>query len=543
MLPNSLPSATAVPRIIYQSLSPGTALLPDSASPAQPVGAGGWMVSANDWAAHLIAELAAWSGPRSTAGQALLGMCGGGLLTGALMLAAAAAGRVLERYHRAQRAVWVEITPPPAMPAEGALAMWRILAGCLRRARRGFPAPVLAVEWFADPSGVRAGIWIPASIPAGQVGDALTRAWPGARATHTHPPVWHYTPTLLELTPTRGGWAPLTDPTHKPGPRGTSDEPLRAVLDALAQRGPGEQASVQLVITEATGLKAWLARTLPTTRPCRGLAGGAVRLLRAAAPALLGTLAGALAAAIIGLLDILGPGPFTTRKPTTTRPRTTSRTGTGTPTDGFGHHPVDPGLASDLRATEIKRATAHLHATLRVAVSTARPELTAGRRGRRGPGGAGAGAAAAIAAGFDLATTRTPQRARRARSAEPVYLRTPGDGFPATLTELAALWHLPAQPLLYRIAAPTAADRAPGLGPSRITPNMSDSLTSGPDTGGPRASALPGQLPLRRGTGTRPGGPVGPARRPARTHLHPADELGEQRGDQPAQRGLGGERL
>jgi hypothetical protein len=538
MLPNSFPSATTAPAIADQWFSSVTTELATSAAPAQPGGVGGWLVSANEWAAHLIAEVAVWSGPTSTAGQALLGVCGGGLLTGALMLAAAGAGRVLERYHRAQRAVWVEVTPPPAMPAEGGLAMWRMLAGCLRRARWGFPAPVLAVEWFADPAGVRAGIWVPASISAAQVGDALTRAWPGARVTRTHPPVWYYTPTLIELTPTRGRWAPLIDPTPSRSPRSTGEEPLRAVLDALAHRGPGEQASVQLVITEATGLRAWLARTLPTTRGQggRGLAAGVLGLVRAAAPALLGTLAGALAAAIVGLLDILGPGPFSSRKPTTSR--ASSRTG---PTGFGGVEPrtVDPGLAADRRAGEIKRATARLHATLRVAVATARVEPASSRRGRRARDGRRS-AAAAIAAGFDLATTHTPLRARPARCAEPVYLRTPGDGFPVTLAELAALWHLPAQPLLYRIAAPTAADRGPGLGHSRISPSSrrpyrSTTPAPSPDTDGQRASAVPGPHPLRPGAGTRPGGPVSPTRRPTRAHPHPADQPG-QRG----QHGFGG---
>jgi hypothetical protein len=556
MLSNSLPGATTAPAIADQVFSSMTALLADSAAPARPGGVGGWLLSANDWAAYLVTALAAWRGPTSTAGQALLGVCGGGLLTGALMLAAAGAGRVLERYHRAQRAVWVEITPPPAMPSEGGLAMWRMLAGCLRRARRGFPAPVLAVEWFADPAGVRAGIWVPASISAGQVADALTRAWPGTRVTRTHPPVWHYTPTLIELTPTRGRWSPLIDPTPSRSPRSSGEEPLRAVLDALARRGPGEQASVQLVITEATGLRAWLARTLPANRSRggRGLVGGVLGLVRAAAPTLLGTLAGALAAAIVGLLDILGPGPFSSGKPTTSRASASSRTGS-TGFGGFEHRTVDPGLAADRRAGEIKRATARLHATLRVAVATARVEPASSRRGRRkreGRRGVAATATAAIAAGFDLATTHTPLRARPARCAEPIYLRTPGDGFPVTLAELAALWHLPAQPLLYRIAAPTAGDRGPGLGHSRIVPStrrpntpntpptnppLSSTPPSGPEAGGPRGSAQP----ARRDAGTRPGRPLGPARRPTRIHHQPGGQLsdlhGDQRGDQRGRRG------
>jgi hypothetical protein len=341
------------------------------------------------------------------------------------------------------------------------------------------------------------------------------------------------------------------------------EEPLRAVLDALAHRGPGEQASVQLVITEATGLRAWLARTLPATRAGRrrGIVGG---LVRAAAPALLGTLAGALAAAIVGLLDFLGPSPFSTRTPTA---RVTSRASIGFA--GSESRAIDPGLAAARRAAEIKRASAHLHATLRVAVSTAGPEPAPGRRGRRGRRRGGAGAAAAIAAGFDLATTHTPLRARPARCAETVYLRTPGDGFPVTLAELAALWHLPTEPLLYRIAAPTAGDRGPGLGHSRITPNSHRPNTPPPRTppaepgdtpSNPAASPPPPtrsggadratvrELPARPGAGTRPSGPLSPTRPPTPTRsrrVQPGaprgEQLGEQMGEQRRERRHGGE--
>jgi hypothetical protein len=63
------------------------------------------------------------------------------------------------------------------LPTDGGLALWRMLAGCLRRTsrtRRGggvlgglFAPPArLAVEWWADPAGIRPGVWVPPSICA-----------------------------------------------------------------------------------------------------------------------------------------------------------------------------------------------------------------------------------------------------------------------------------------------------------------------------------------------------------------------------------------
>ena len=61
----------------------------------------------------------------------------------------------------AERASWVEITPPAVLPAEGAHGLWRALAGLLFRTRRYGLAPRrLAVEFVAGSGGMRVGVWV-----------------------------------------------------------------------------------------------------------------------------------------------------------------------------------------------------------------------------------------------------------------------------------------------------------------------------------------------------------------------------------------------
>lgn len=162
------------------------------------------------------------------------------------------------RYAVAGRAEWLEITPPATYPADAAVALWRVLAGFLDRApRRPWkPAPALAAEFHADPAGVRAGVWVAPPLRAEHMAAAIRRVLPGAQIRHTTPPVWYAPPSVLQLRPAGGRWAPLIDPAHRPSHASRDqpgDEPLRAVLDALADRQPGQQAAVQLVITPTGG--------------------------------------------------------------------------------------------------------------------------------------------------------------------------------------------------------------------------------------------------------------------------------------------------
>lgn len=351
------------------------------------------------------------------------------------------------RYAAAGSAVWLEITPPATYPADAGVALWRVLAGFLDRAPRRLwkPASALAAEFHADPAGVRAGVWIAPPLRAEHVAAAIRRVLPGAQIRETTPPIWYAPPSVLGLRPAGGGWAPLIDPAHRPSRTPSDqpgDEPLRAVLDALAARQPGQQAAVQLVIT-------------PTGGPLAGLTGAldrvdAAELCRNVATVLLVGLAELLSFLVSELLDLF-TGSANSSRTTTRTSGGASRSTTAASTR--------TGVAG--KVADAKRAAgAHLHATLRVAVTT-HPTTTS--RAVPGPGARRARLRIArdIAGGFDLVVTHSALRARPERNPERLWCRAPGAGFNATLAELAALWHLPTQPHTYGLPAPSARYRAP----------------------------------------------------------------------------------
>ena len=442
------------------------------------------------------------------------------------------------RYRTGERAVWLQVTPPAQLPAEAGSALWRLLSGVLRRSHGGWsgwwaPPPRLALEWWADAAGVRPGVWVPETIRAATVADAIRRAWPGATVTETHPPVWYQPPPgRYDLAPTGSRWTPLLDSTRAGSARGTgptaaSEEPLRAVLTALAERRPGEQACVQLVLTAHRGPLSGVGAVVAGGSPATGLA----RLLRAVTPSLLGTLAGSIAFLVLGLLDLFTPGRSTVSRGPISRGNARGvQTHSGS---ARADHVSDPVAAAASKAIDAKRAAGpHLHATLRVAVNTPTRAHTPARQrhGRiRAARPIAAGLAADIAAGFDLVTTAPHSgsglRARWHSYSEPFLLRTPGTGFMATVAELAALWHLPAEPARYRLPDPTAALRTPGMALPRATlrpptnPTTNPTTPAGPDT--PSDGAVNSSAARRRApshlTSQPPPMRVPPRRPPGRT--------------------------
>jgi hypothetical protein len=454
------------------------------------VGVGRVMCEANNWVAGAMSAIAEWVAqgwPLAYVGV-VVGMLG--VLIALL--------RAVARMRVAEDAVWLEITPPASLHPGGALGVWRMLAGCLRHAPRRLigPRPHLAAEWWADPTGVRAGIWVPPAVRPGRVAAAIERAWPGTAARETYPPVWHRYPTrLLELVPAEGPWAPLLDPHHRQ-PNEPGDEPLRAVLGTLAERGPGEQACVQLVVSTHRGRP---TATHSGNGPGAGPAGLLRAHLRAAAPALLGSLTGALAALVLGVLDLL-TGRATPRRPT--------------PSGGVPgrRDRSDPETAAARGAAAAKRGTGpHLCATLRVAVSVPMPATWGHDRAR----------AVDIATGYELVTSQLRLRWRRFWAPERITLRTHGPAaWVATLPELVALWHLPAEPGLYRMAAP-GARRMGARGDIRRKPDgpthQPPSGHNGPDRGGHRARPG-GQAPRR----LPPTAPPAPPRNPRRPDTPPS---------------------
>lgn len=349
------------------------------------------------------------------------------LTAGALLAVAVRRART----DAAERASWVEVTPPAVLPADGARGLWRALAGLLSRTRRrGFAPRHLAVEFIADANGMNVGVWVPPALSARSVAEAFGRCWPGARVTIGTPPsAWDSgRSSAVHVLPRGGAWAPLLDATRTVRRQVGEVDPLHSVLTALAERGEGERACAQLVVSRA--------RTTGRGHRDRPL----------------------WARIVIGLLRL----PFVvflavadvllTRGTTASRPRSTTAS-----------TPDDPAVAAHRKAIEAKQAHGpHLHATLRLAISS-----PASRSMRRR-------AVNAIVNGYDLTAPEASLITRRVgRSARRLSHRALGRGrdrFVITLDEAAGLWHLPAEPTQYGITDATARIRRPRRDLPRFDP-------------------------------------------------------------------------
>ena len=193
-----------------------------------------------------------------------------------------------------------------------------------------------------------------------------------------------------------------------------------ATVAALARRGPGEQAVVQLAVTAH--------RRAP--------------LARGTATAL-----GAVLRAGVELVELLLPGRHHPPRNTAAARRL----------------PTDAAKAAAVKATDAKRATRpHLRATLRVAVAAVGVRGPARHRPVRRR------LLADVAAGYDLAVTARLRTRRVWAAPGRLAVRAPGRGFLATLPELAALWHLPAEPGRYGMPEIRSRTRPPGRALPRI---------------------------------------------------------------------------
>jgi hypothetical protein len=334
-------------------------------------------------------------------------------------------------------ASWVAITPPAVMPPEGPGMLWRALTGLLSRIGRGGLAPRhVAMEFIADGSGMKVGIWVPASISASAVAQVVVRCWPGARAAVIRPPLpgsprtemtgAAATVEAVSVYPAGGGWAPLIDPARvAPGGVGRV-EPLQSVLAALAERRGGDCAYAQLVVSlPRTAAQPTLA-SLPWQPAVRAL----VR---------------APFAVLFWVFDLLISPHNAHRRGAGPVPRTSYPSSAATD---------DPSAAAFRKTVAVKKAHGpHLLVTLRVALSSPAPQAM--RRHVLG----------AIVNGYDLAAPQATLRTRRVqRPTSALSTRQPGRGtnrFVVTIAEAAALWHLPDQPSLYGITDASARVRRP----------------------------------------------------------------------------------
>ncbi|MFF0494739.1 hypothetical protein ACFYTQ_37465 [Nocardia sp. NPDC004068] len=324
------------------------------------------------------------------------------------------------RSAEAARAVWLSVQTPVSVAAGDSAGVFvRGVVGALHRTRRvGVGARHVVLEVVASAEGARLGVWVPPRVDRAQIAAAITSAWPGAVVTCvTAPPlVRGRRVTAVEVTARQGVWAPWIQPRSAGRPP-LGGDPFGGVLERLSARASGEVGFVQLVL--GTYHRATVAR----------FAGKAVV---------------AVLSELLALVRFAVYGPRTTAAP--------ARSGSGAAVS------VSPYAAARQRALAAKQAAGlHVTATLRVGVAS------------DGPLPRGRAVAASIAGGFDAIADSDDSGGlvtHRARAAAyRVSARRPGRAFVATVAEVAALWHLPADAARYGLPVTRSRTRAarPGL--------------------------------------------------------------------------------
>ncbi|GAA1810913.1 hypothetical protein GCM10009682_35610 [Luedemannella flava] len=370
-----------------------------------------------------------------------------------LMVAARVSWRLWRRRlwrQAARSAVWLEIVPPVTATPAATYALWQLMATVLPASRRFTMRPGRLVwEVHATPTGMRAGLWVPAGINPTAVVRALHRAWPGVRAEQATPPrMAPERPTVgVALRSTQPDWLPLVEDATPPAARRweyapPEDDRIRAVYDGLAAAGRTGGGLLQVHVARAPRHRiALLRRASVNPHRVRRQRGGSRLLILALE---------ALRAGISGLLDVVMPGPSGGRLPS-------GRT--------------DPVVAEHARQARAKHAAGpHLLVAIR-ATATGRTLAAAGA------------AAADITSGYSLLSPHwRPRRLRRAVAAARWRWVPETAMHVGSAAETAALAGLPAEPSAYGL---------PAAG-SRRLPASRDTFTA------PSASSHTRPAPLSR---------------------------------------------
>ncbi|WP_194822573.1 hypothetical protein [Micromonospora sp. S-DT3-3-22] len=332
--------------------------------------------------------------------------------------------RVWRRHAAAAR--WLQIIPPVTATPAATIGLWRLLATVLPAPRRWALRPARLVwEVAADPDGMRCGLWLPPGVNPTAVVRLLQRGWPGVRAEQTRPPAVPTTGAVAALAvwPTQPEWLPLvedtTPPAHRRGMDASAPEEdrLRGVYGGLASAGRTGGAILQVHLGRAPAHR---MRTLrrAMTNPHRA------RRLRGTARAA-GLLADGLRALIIGVLDIVTPGPSSPRRHTRS---------------------TDPYTAELARQARAKYADAP-HLLVAVHTVAAGPTKPAARA-----------AAADVSSGFGLLSAHFTRRRLRSGALAAADRWVPEARMSlVSVAEAAALAGLPAEPAAYGL--PGAASR------------------------------------------------------------------------------------
>ncbi|MEU5552146.1 hypothetical protein ABZ738_20450 [Micromonospora sp. NPDC047793] len=331
--------------------------------------------------------------------------------------------RVWRRHAAAAR--WLQIIPPVTATPAATVGLWRLLATALPAPRRWALRPTRLVwEVAADPDGMRCGLWLPPGVNPTAVVRLLQRGWPGVRAEQTRPPAVPTTGAVAALAvwPTQPEWLPLvedTTPTHRRGMDASAPEEdrLRGVYGGLASAGRTGGAILQVHLGRAPAHRLRLLRRAMTSpqraRRPRGTA-------RAA-----GMLADGLRALILGVLDIVTPGPSSPRRHTRS---------------------TDPYTAELARQARAKYADAP-HLLVAVHTVAAGPTKPAARA-----------AAADVSSGFGLLSAHFTRRRLRSGALAAADRWVPEARMSlVSVAEAAALAGLPAEPAAYGL--PGAASR------------------------------------------------------------------------------------
>lgn len=354
------------------------------------------------------------------------------LVTAVLLVMAAQYGlrtaRMLIWRRAARRARWLEIVPPASATPAATVALWRLLATLLPTPWPGWLRPPRLVwEVEARHDRMRCGLWVPPGMSTTAVRRVTERAWPGARITDTSPPQLPAGSPIAgrRLRPTRAEWLPLLETTAPMlGRRHESRSDIdraRAVFDGLAAAGRTGGGLLQIVVVRAPRHRVAALRraTVDPTRTRTGRPG--LRLLSVVAEmARRGVIAG---------LDLLTPGPT---------PR------------GDHRRPADPYATQLARAARDKYADAP-HLLVQVSAVAAGPTRAAARA-----------AAADITSGFGLLGPYLhPRPLRQTRSRAGIRWAHPARMSLVSVTELAMLAGLPAEPTTFGMPAALARHRLP----------------------------------------------------------------------------------
>ncbi|WP_037307055.1 helicase HerA domain-containing protein [Amycolatopsis orientalis] len=326
----------------------------------------------------------------------------------------------------------VTVLAPPTVDPDGAEALFSNLVGLLRPGwkRRFHGQPHIVWEYVFSRAGVAVRVWLPGIVPPGMAERAIEAAWPGAhtRTTPAKPPIPESAPAgkVVEAV---GGEIRLARSEALPIRSDFPADPVRALLGAPAGLGAHERAVVQILARPVTGARVRKARR-------------AARHVRTGSSA---KLAGRL-------LDLITPHTKG-RKPRTsaTKPVTDRQTVLETSS-------LDRVIVAKQRGPQYETCVRYAVATL-VGKDLTGTDHSPVREHLAGRGHAIASAFAAFS------EHNYYRRVRLARPIQAVAERRLADGDLLSITELAALAHLPtddAIPGLQRAGA-RAVPPPPGI--------------------------------------------------------------------------------